>query len=156
MNSGGTTDLSDMAVAPCRRGCYVASATTGEQSNDHYLPVRQREHREHREIASLEETTRDANNLNGAFSRRVAFPNRVNGIVTLTANMRGVRPDWNVFVAMSEAEVLGDAPAGPRFGSARFTVNNVAPLFDKIVVRGTIEWDSPLAVIMDFLIVPAQ
>ena len=80
----------------------------------------------------------------------------MNGIVTFTATLRGVRPDWNVFVAMSEAEVLGDATAGPRFGSARFTVNNVAPLFDKIVVRGTIEWDSPLAVIMDFLIVPAQ
>jgi hypothetical protein len=108
------------------------------------------------DIAPFDATTRDANNMNGAFSRRVAFPNRVNGIATFTVNMQGVRPDWNVFVAMSEAEVLGDATAGPRFASARFTVNNVAPLFDRILVRGTIEWDSPLAVIMDLLIVPAQ
>ena len=108
------------------------------------------------EIAPLEATTRDANNLNRAFSRRAAFPNRVKGVVTFTANLPGCLPDWNVFVAMSEAEVLGDATAGPRFGGARFTVNNVAPLKDKILVRGTIEWDAPLAVIMDFLIVPAE
>ena len=83
------------------------------------------------------------------------------GIFTVN-NFFGIKPDWNVFVSAAEARVLGDATAGSFVGNARFTVTNVAPDNNVMVIRvaiedfnGTWPWPGgPLALITDFLVIP--
>lgn len=94
--------------------------------------------------------------VSGGFTYRHAWPNPYNGIVKLTLNQFfGIRPDWQVFVAAGQAVVRGDPVAGMFMGDARYTVNNVAPGSDIVVVRLTVEWDSPLPIITDYLVIPA-
>jgi hypothetical protein len=94
--------------------------------------------------------------VSGGFTYRHAWQNPHNGTVILTLNQFfGIRPDWQVFVAAGEAVVRGDPVAGMFMGAARYTVNNVAPGSDVVVVRVTIESGSPLSIITDYLVVPA-
>jgi hypothetical protein len=89
------------------------------------------------------------------FTYRHAWSNQHNGRVNLrVTGFFGIRPDWNVFVSAGQARVHGDATAGMFIGAARFTVNNVAPESDAMLVQLTIEWDAPLSVITDYLVVP--
>lgn len=96
------------------------------------------------------------------FTYRHAWQNKHKGIFTLTlTEFFGIKPDWNVFVSAGEAVVLGDATAGTFIGNARYTVNNVSPGDNFIVVRLTIDnfdgqpWPGgPLSVITDYLVVP--
>ena len=76
-------------------------------------------------------------------------------------NFFGIKPDWNVFVSAGEAVVLGDATAGSFIGDARYTVNNVSPGDNFIIIRVTIDnknggprEGNPLAILTDYLVVP--
>lgn len=89
------------------------------------------------------------------FTYRHAWSSQHNGRVNLrVTGFFGIRPDWNVFVSAGQAVVHGDATAGMFIGAARFTVNNVAPESDAMRIQLTIEWDAPLSVITDYLVVP--
>ena len=68
--------------------------------------------------------------------------------------MRPIGPNWNFFVSVGEALTLGDPDAGKFVGGAKFTVHNVSPSTDLVVVWLTVEWDAPLPIISDYLVVP--
>ncbi len=100
--------------------------------------------------------------VSNGFTYRHPWRSKFKGIFTLRVNnFFGIKPDWNVFVSAGEAVVLGDATAGSFIGDARYTVNNVSPGDNFIIIRVTIDnknggpWEgNPLAILTDYLVVP--
>jgi hypothetical protein len=79
---------------------------------------------------------------------------RWNGVVTLNlGNWPEVKPDSLMFVSAGEGKVDGDPTAGKVMGDARFTVNNVVPEDGNVIVRVTIDWEEPLVLFVDYLLV---
>lgn len=67
----------------------------------------------------------------------------------LNLNWDAVTENSRVFVAVGEG-----APGGGKFvGNARFTVHNVAPSNGEVSIRVNIEWDSPIRLYVDYLVV---
>jgi hypothetical protein len=58
-----------------------------------------------------------------------------------------------MFVSAGEGKVDGDPTAGKFMGDARFTVNNVVPEDGNVIVRVTIDWEDPLVLFVDYLLV---
>jgi hypothetical protein len=70
-------------------------------------------------------------------------------------NVGSVAPDPLVFASVGEGRVLGDITAGKFIGAAPLTVQNVAtPDIGKIDVRVFVDFDSPITVQVDYLVVP--
>ena len=79
---------------------------------------------------------------------------RRNGVVTLNlSNWPEIKPDSLMFASAGEGIVDGDPTAGKFMGAARFTVNNVVPENGNVVVRVTIDWEEPLVLFIDYLLV---
>jgi hypothetical protein len=100
--------------------------------------------------------------VSNGFTYRHAWPEKRKGIFNARLNnFFGIKPDWNVFVSAGEAVVLSDATAGSFIGDARYTVNNVSPGDNFIIIRLTIDskdggpWGgNALAFITDYVVVP--
>lgn len=91
-----------------------------------------------------------AQNLYGVgFTYRHDWGNH-NGQKTYTLNIGSVNANSRVFV--SATEFGGGANEG-FIGNSRYTVHNVAVRNGAIVVRLNVEWNSPIRVRMDYLIV---
>ena len=70
-------------------------------------------------------------------------------------NVGSVAPDTMVFASVGEGRVLGDTTAGKFIGAAPLTVQNVAtPDIGKIDVRVFVDFDSPIVIQVDYLVVP--
>ena len=70
-------------------------------------------------------------------------------------NVAGVVPDTLVFASVGEGRLLGDTTAGKFIGDAPLTVQNVAtPDRGKIDVRVFVDFDSPIVIQVDYLVVP--
>jgi hypothetical protein len=79
---------------------------------------------------------------------------RRNGVVTLNlTNWPEIKPDSLMFASAGEGIVDGDPTAGKFMGDARFTVNNVVPENGNVVVRVTIDWEEPIVLFVDYLLV---
>jgi hypothetical protein len=72
-----------------------------------------------------------------------------NGQAVLTLTWSGFTNDTRVFVAIGEG-----APGGGKFvGAARFTLHNVAPQAGNVAIWVEIEWNYPIRLYVDYLIV---
>ena len=79
---------------------------------------------------------------------------RRNGVVTLNlSNWPEVKPDSLMFASVGEGIVDGDPTAGKFMGDARFTVNNVVPEDGNIRIRVTIDWEEPIVLFVDYMLV---
>jgi len=71
------------------------------------------------------------------------------GLLLLTLNWSGFTGATRVFVAAAEGGGLG----GKFVGDALYTVHNVAPGVGSVTIRLNVEWDSPIGVVVDYLII---
>jgi hypothetical protein len=72
-----------------------------------------------------------------------------NGQWKLNLNWGAIRANSRVFVAIAEG-----APGGGKFlGSARYTLHNVAPSNGGVSIWVNIEWNSPIRLYVDYLVV---
>jgi hypothetical protein len=79
---------------------------------------------------------------------------RLNGVVTLNlSNWPEVKPDSLMFASVGEGIVDGDPTAGKFMGDARFTVNNVVPEDGNIRIGVTIDWEEPIVLFVDYMLV---
>jgi hypothetical protein len=83
----------------------------------------------------------DAGNWHGQLNYTLSWP----GIIT---------PSSLVFVAAGEGQAGGPG-AGKFVGNARYTVHNVAPANGFVVARINVEWNGPIRVYVDYLVVNA-
>ncbi|MGP4001344.1 hypothetical protein [Streptomyces sp. 8N706] len=87
-------------------------------------------------------------------SYRHAWPNRTNGVrIFRLGGWPEMRPDSKVWIAATQALVLGDGTAGGHLGDAVFTVHNIVPENGQVRFRLNIAWGEPLPVITDFWVI---
>jgi hypothetical protein len=65
-----------------------------------------------------------------------------NRIFTTTIELTGVKPGNNAVGALTEV----DGSDNPFQGDATMKVYNVVPMNNRFVVRGEVDWDSPLRI----------
>lgn len=73
-----------------------------------------------------------------------------NGLWTLNLNWGDIHCNSLVFVSASE---FGGGQQCGFIGAARYTVHNIAPHEGQVSVRLNIEWDSPIRVHLDYLVI---
>ena len=69
------------------------------------------------------------------------------------SNWPEIKPDPLVFASAGEGLVDGDPTAGKFMGAAKFTVNNIVPENGNVIVWVTIDWDEPIVLFIDYLLV---
>ncbi|MGK7909105.1 MAG: hypothetical protein AB4040_18010 [Synechococcus sp.] len=70
------------------------------------------------------------------------------GVYRLNLNWRGVKGSSLAFVSIGEG-----APNGKHLGNARFTLHNVCPRPNGINIRVEVDWDDPLRIYVDYLVI---